>query len=254
MASVSRDRLVAYLNDLLDADRTGDFGPNGLQVEGTATVEHVVTGVSACRQLFEHAAAIGAQAVLVHHGLFWRGDSRRLVGFRKRRVGELISSDINLIAYHLPLDRHAELGNNALAARRLGLEEIEEFGTYEGAPLGFRGRFREPVEAAELSRRSEALFGQAPRLFGGSGEPISTLGIISGAAQRELYTAVDEGLDAFLTGEASEWVVNVARETGTLYVAAGHYATERLGIEALGEHVAAHFGLTVEFLDVPNPV
>jgi dinuclear metal center YbgI/SA1388 family protein len=210
--------------------------------------------VSACNQLFEHAASVSAEAVLVHHGLFWRGDPLELVGFRKRRVAELIRHDINLIAYHLPLDRDAELGNNALAARALGLEDLEEFGRYEGAPLGFSGHFREPLSCTGLAARCAEVFGQDPQLIGDRTQPITSLGIISGAAQRMFHEAIDSGLDAYITGESSEWVMNVARETGTLYLAAGHYATERLGIRALGERVSETFGIEVEFFDVPNPV
>lgn len=254
VSSLPRDRLVAYLDDLLEADRTGDLCPNGLQVEGAETIRRVVTGVSACRELFDHAASVSAEAVLVHHGIFWRGDPRQLVGFRKRRVANLITHDINLIAYHLPLDRHPELGNNALAAHALGLDEVEEFGSYEGAPLGFSGRFPEPLSSRSLAQRCEELFERPPQLFGDLDRPVSSLGVISGAAQRMFQSAVDSGLDAFITGEASEWVVNMARETGTVYVAAGHYATERLGIRALGEHIAERFGLEVEFFEVPNPV
>lgn len=253
-ASIARNDLVAYLDRLLDAAGTADACPNGLQVEGADTVRRVVTAVSACREVFAGARQRGADTVVVHHGIFWRGDPPQLVGFRKRRVAELLAGDLNLIAYHLPLDRHAELGNNALAARRLGLEELEEFGDYEGAWLGYRGRFPTPIGRDELAERCSAVFEQTPRLFGDRRAPIERLGMISGAAQRELYTAIDAGLDAFVTGEASEWVMNVARETDVLYVEAGHYATERLGIRALGEHLAEELGLEVEFLDVPNPV
>jgi dinuclear metal center YbgI/SA1388 family protein len=252
--TVGRDELVAYLRDLLDIDRSPDLCPNGLQVEGAARIDRLVTGVSACQELFERAVAVGAQAVLVHHGLFWRGDPRPVVGFRKRRLAELLAADVNLLAYHLPLDRHSELGNNVLAARGLGLEALVEFGSYEGAPIGWSGRFARPLAAAELAERCSTLFGQRPQLFGGADRPVSTLGVISGGAQREFHAAIAAGLDAFLTGEASEWVVNVARETGTLYVAAGHYATERLGVQALGEHLVERFGLSVEYVEVHNPV
>lgn len=251
---VARDELVAYLDRLLDVDRGGDVCPNGLQVEGADAIDRLVTAVSACREVFERARDDGAQAVLVHHGIFWRGDPPELVGFRKRRVAELFAGDLNLLAYHLPLDRHAEIGNNILAVRRLGLTDIERFGEYEGAWIGYRGRLEVPLGAGELASRCAEIFGQEPELFGDRAQPIASVAVVSGAAQRELYTAIDLGIDAFVTGEASEWVMNVARESGVTYVAAGHYATERLGIQALGEHVAERFGIAVDFVDVPNPV
>jgi len=246
--------LVSYLDQRLDAVRTADLAPNGLQVEGAETVRRIVTGVSACHELFLEARRRGADTLLVHHGIFWRGDPQVLTGFRRRRVAELLDGNLNLIAYHLPLDRHPELGNNALAARRLGLESVQPFGNFEGASLGVHGRFAGPVSADELAAKCAQIFGQAPQVFDGGRTDIRSVCIISGAAQREFHSAIDEGLDAFITGEVSEWVVNVTRETGVAYFAAGHYATETLGIRALGEDVASHFHLEVEFADIPNPI
>lgn len=254
MTTIDRDELVAHLDELLDSPRQADFGPNGLQVEGRREVRKVVTAVSACREVFEHAAAAGADLVLVHHGIFWKGMPYRLTGVQYGRVAALIENGLSLVAYHLPLDRHAELGNNALAARAFGLSDIAPFCPYEGEPIGFRGRFPQPIAAAELASRCERVFGQAPLAFLDGPERVTTLGIVSGGAQKELWTAIDDDLDAYLTGEASEWVMNVAREAGVHYLAAGHYATEVLGIRALGEHVAERFGVEIEFADVPNPV
>ncbi len=238
----------------LDAGRTADLAPNGLQVEGADTVRRIVTGVSACHQLFLEARQLNADTLLVHHGIFWRGDPQVLTGFRRRRVAELLTGNLNLIAYHLPLDRHLELGNNALAAHHFGLEAIQPFGNFEGASLGVHGRFQHPVSPDEVAAKCTEIFGQVPQVFDGGRSEIRTLGIISGAAQREFYSAIDTGLDAFITGEISEWVVNVTRETGVTYFAAGHYATETLGIRALGEDVASQFDLEVEFVDIPNPI
>jgi dinuclear metal center YbgI/SA1388 family protein len=249
-----RDELVAYLDDYLDAQTGGDYGPNGLQVEGQEEIRKIVTGVSACHDLFVEARRRGADAVLVHHGIFWNGMPYSLTGMRFQRVAELIHGGLNLLAYHLPLDRHGELGNNALAARALGLTDLEPFGEAKGAPVGFRGRFPAPVAAEELVRRCHTFYDQAPLAFLHGPDPVRTLGIISGAAQSEFYTAIDLRLDAFLTGEVSEWVMNVSRECETHYLACGHYATERCGIRALGEHLAERFDLQVEFVDVPNPV
>lgn len=250
---IATAELVRWLDEYLEAGAVEDYGPNGLQVEGPATVRRLVTGVSACHELFVRARQLEADAVLVHHGLFWRGTPQPLVGVQFRRVAELVRGEIALLAYHLPLDRHPEVGNNALAARGLGLGELTPFGRHGGTTVGFRGAFPEPVAGEELLGRCRALFGQEPLLLGPS-RPVRTLGVISGGAQRELLQAVDEGLDAYLTGEASEWVTNVARETGVTYLACGHYATERLGVRALGELLQERFGLVVEFVDVPNPV
>jgi dinuclear metal center YbgI/SA1388 family protein len=250
--TVRRDALVSYLDQYLDS-RGEDYGPNGLQVEGREEIRKVVTGVSACRELFVRAREAGADAVLVHHGLFWEGMPRTLTGFQFRRVAELIRGEMSLLAYHLPLDRHLEVGNNAVAGRQLGLRRIEPFGLHGGLPLGVKGLFPEPVSAAELVDRCRRVYAQEPLAYLAGPESISTLGIISGGGQRELYTAIEEGLDAYVTGEVTEWVMNVARETGIHYLAAGHYATERLGVKALGEHLAGRFGIEVEFIDVPNP-
>src|SRR3954447_25474945 len=250
--TVSRDALVSHLDQYLDS-RGKDYGPNGLQVEGREEIGRAATGASACQELFVRAREAGADAVLVHHGLFWEGMPRTLTGFRYRRVAELIRGEINLLAYHLPLDRHLEVGNTAVAGRALGLEAIEPFGLHEGLPLGVNGRFPAPIPAAELVARCERLYGQKPLAYLAGWDAVSTVGIISGGAQGEFYSAIDAGLDAYVTGEVTEWIMNVARETGTHYLAAGHYATERLGVRALGEHLAARFGLDVEFIDVPNP-
>ena len=249
-----RNDLIAYLDDLLEAQRGADYCPNGLQVEGKGEIHKIVTGVSACHDLFVEARRRGADAVLVHHGIFWKGMPYTLTGMRFQRVAELIRGELNLLAYHLPLDRHEELGNNGLAARALGLTDLQPFGDYKGLPVGFRGRFPEPIPAEELVRRCHTFYDQTPLAFLHGPDQVSTLGIISGAAQGELYAAADMGLDAFLTGEVSEWVMHVSRESGIHYLACGHYATERCGIRALGQHLAGRFDLQVEFIDLPNPV
>jgi dinuclear metal center YbgI/SA1388 family protein len=252
--TIELDDLIDYLDRLLAAGEGNDICPNGLQVEGRQEVRKVVTGVSACHELFVTARQTGADAVLVHHGIFWRGDSPVLTGIQFRRVAELVHGEMSLLAYHLPLDRHPELGNNALAARALGLGELAPFGTLDGENWGFRGRFAEPVSMAAFTDRCRALFGGEPLVFAHGPDPVTTAGIVSGGAQRVLSQAIDAGLDLFLTGEVSEWVMNLSREAGIHFVAAGHYATERLGVRALGEHLAERFGIEVEFVDVPNPV
>ena len=252
--TVDRQTLIAYLDELLEGQKGRDYGPNGLQVEGRQEISKIVTGVSACQELFVKAREAGADAVLVHHGIFWDGMPSVLTGIQYRRVAELIRGDMSLIAYHLPLDRHPELGNNVLAAKELGLRGLEPFGDHGGLPIGFKGHFPFPVAPAELVDKCKQVYGQEPLTFLDGPDPIRTLGVISGGAQRELYTAIDENLDAYITGEVSEWVMNVAREAKIHYLACGHYATERLGIRALGENLAARFGIEAEFIDVPNPV
>ncbi len=252
--SVAREALVDYLRELLDSDEGKDYCPNGLQVEGGTEIRRLVTGVSACQELFEQARCRNADAVLVHHGIFWDSTSPVVTGMQYRRIRELILGEINLLAYHLPLDRHPELGNNALAAEAFGLVDRLPFALHKGVAIGFKGRFETPISTDDLVRRCAEVYGQEPLAFRSGPERIESLGIVSGGAQREFHQAVAEGLDAYITGEVSEWVMNVAREEGVHYLAAGHYATERLGVRALGEHLAQRYGIEVEFIDVPNPV
>jgi dinuclear metal center YbgI/SA1388 family protein len=253
-ATIDRNQLLRYLDAFLEGQKGRDYGPNGLQVEGRSEIRKVVTGVSACQELFERARELGADAVLVHHGLFWDGTPRTLTGFRYRRVAELVRGEMSLFAYHLPLDRHPEVGNNVIAAQLFGLQDLEPFGLHEGLPIGFQGRFPSPIGAEALAALCQKVFGQAPLAFLEGPEEVSTIGIISGGAQREVYQAIEAGLDAYVTGESSEWVMNVAREAKIHYLAAGHYATERLGVQALGDHLRQRLGIDVEFVDVPNPV
>lgn len=251
---MDRDELVSYLDRFLEASAGPDYCPNGLQVEGRREISKVVTGVSACSELFGHARKSASDAVIVHHGLFWQGAPQVLTGVRYRRIAELIDSGLNLIAYHLPLDRHPEVGNNAQAARALGLTQLERFGEYKGLPVGFCGVLESPLEVSELETRIASIFGQKPLVFPFGADRVSSIGIVSGDAGDCLHDAIDRGLDLFLTGEASEWTMNVAKEAGVHFVAAGHYATERLGVRALGSHLQGRFGIDVEFIDIPNPI
>lgn len=254
MGEVDRDALVRYLDELLRAPGQADSCPNGLQIEGAQRVRKVATGVSACLELFQQADAAGADTVLVHHGIFWRGDPQSLTGWRMRRVAALVRSGMNLIAYHLPLDRHPELGNNALAAEAFGLRDVAPFGDYEGQPVGCAGRFPAPVAPTALVERAARAFGQRPLAFLAGPAAVESLAIVTGGAEGLIHQALAAGYHAYLTGEASEWVMNVAREAGIHFLAAGHHATERLGIQALGDHLAHRFGLDVVFIDIPNPV
>lgn len=251
---MDRNKLVRYLDELLQSPGSHDYCPNGLQVEGRRQIRRLITGVSACHELFVEARKWQADAVLVHHGIFWKGDSQVIGGIQYKRVRELIEGQLNLIAYHLPLDRHPEVGNNSLAANAFGLTDLKPFAFHSGNPTGFQGHFPTAIAAEELVRRCQEVYNQKPLVFPYGPDPVSSLAIVSGAAQRDFHTAIDAGLDAYITGEVSEWVMNVAREAGVHYLAAGHYATERLGIRALGEHAAEQFDIKVRFIDIKNPV
>jgi len=252
---MDRDQLVAYIDDQLDVDEVNDFAANGLQVAGRRDVQRLATGVSASAALFSVAAEWRADAVLVHHGLFWRSEEpARLVGALGERVRLLFQHDMNLLAYHLPLDRHPALGNAAVLAIQLGLEQIEPFGSFHGQTLGFAGMLPTPLRPAELLPRIATLCGREPQHFPGGPEQIASIGIVTGGAPEGLDEAVAAGLDAYLTGEPREWVMQRAVEEGIHFIAAGHYATEMFGVRALGELLAKRFELDVRFFDLPNPV
>jgi dinuclear metal center YbgI/SA1388 family protein len=248
-------QLVAELDELLEADAVTDYCPNGLQVEGTPEVRRIITAVSASRELFATAADRGADAVIVHHGILWNADEApRIVGSFRERVRILLENSVSLIAYHLPLDRHLELGNAARLARRIGLEELEAFGEHRGSSAGVCGVFPTPVDVDDFFAAIAEACEREPQIFPGGNRLVSSVGIVTGGAQREFHQAVAAGLDAYVTGEATEWVLHQAAEDEVHYVAAGHYATERFGVRALGRWIAEHHGLDVEFVDLPNPV
>jgi dinuclear metal center YbgI/SA1388 family protein len=249
-----RDAILDDLAVYLDVDHFPDYGPQGLQVEGRSEVRHVVTGVSACVALFEKAAELQAEMVLVHHGLFWDRDPRILVGGGKRRVKLLLKHDITLAGYHLCLDAHLEVGNNALAARRLGLSDIEPWAEHDGRAIGVRGRWPRGVEAAAAIDQVNTLYETEALVFPYGPDVVRTVGVVSGGAQRDVRQAIADGLDLFVTGEVSEFVMHEAREAGIHFVAAGHYNTERLGIRAVGDRVADLFDVRHTFVDLPNPV
>ena len=232
-----RGDIETYLNTLLAADRFRDYGPNGLQVEGEPEVRKLVSGVTASLAFIDAAIAAGADALLVHHGLFWRGQDGRLTGWLKTRVERLMSAGVNLFAYHLPLDAHESLGNNAQFGRQLGLTADARFGEQD---LGFIG--------SAPSLTSDALV-----VIAGDGRPLRRIAWCTGGAQGYLEAAIAAGADAFLTGEISEPQAHIARETGVAFFACGHHATERYGAPALAAHVAEHFGLDHEFIEIDNP-
>jgi len=247
----ARNEIETYLNTLLAAERFKDYGPNGLQVEGAARVRRVVSGVTASLALIDAAIADGADSILVHHGLFWRGQDARLVGWLGQRVRRLMAHGINLFAYHLPLDAHPELGNNAQFGARLGLLADARFGEQE---LGFAGPAAGNASLATLAARVQAaLGGRVPVVLPGDGRALTRIGWCTGGAQGYFEAAIAAGVDAFMTGEVSEPQAHLARETGVAFLACGHHATECFGAPAVAAHLAAHFGLEHRFIEVANP-
>ncbi|MGV3655613.1 MAG: Nif3-like dinuclear metal center hexameric protein [Noviherbaspirillum sp.] len=251
--TVDRDELAGYLVQALDINRIRDFCPNGLQVEGRPAIRTLVTGVTASLALIEAALDHGADALLVHHGYFWRGEDARVVGPKRRRLQRLLANDLNLFAYHLPLDMHPELGNNAQLAGQLGLAATGRFGE-DG--LGWLGG---PADGAslsvgELAQRIGQRLGRQPLVIGDPAQPAGQIGWCTGAAQNFLSDAIAAGANTYLSGEISEPTVHLARETGVAYLACGHHATERYGVQALGRHLADRFGIRHEFIDIDNPV
>jgi dinuclear metal center YbgI/SA1388 family protein len=246
--------LVSWLDETLDASSFRDYGPNGLQVVGSAEVSHISTAVSVSLDVIERAAAAGAQMLLVHHGLFWEGSDPRIGPLERRRLETLFRHDISLVAYHLPLDAHPVLGNNARLADLVGLSEIEPFGDHRGVLLGCRGTLTQPEQPSALAARLGAAIGSQPLVLSGGDHAVRTVGIVSGGAAKDIRQAGALGLDAFITGEPSEDAMYLARELGVHFIAAGHNATETVGVQALAEAAAEHFGLTTGFLAVDNPV
>lgn len=242
--------ITSYLARQLEIDQFRDYGPNGLQVEGKSEVHKIVSGVTASLELIEAAVARGADLILVHHGLFWRGHDGRLTGWLKRRVERLLSNQINLLAYHLPLDAHPVWGNNAQLARRLGFSVTGRFGEQQ---LGFVGEVPEPIGFDDLVQNAGQVLGRSVLGVPGDGRPVRRVAWCTGGAQGYFEGAIAAGADVFITGEISEPQTHLARETGVAFVAAGHHATERYGAAALGEHLAEVFGLHHEFIDIPNP-
>jgi dinuclear metal center YbgI/SA1388 family protein len=244
-----RDEILAFASELLDLDAYPDYGPMGLQVAGASDVKRLACGVSASLELFERAAAAGAEMLLVHHGLLWDRGPRVIDDASRRRLKTLFDAEITLAAYHLALDAHPEVGNNALLARELGIDPSETF-----AGIGFGGRLAEPVSIDEFAARVREKLGSEPVVFAHGPERIERAAVITGGAARHLAEAAEAGYDLFLTGEPAEPSLHTARELGIHFVAAGHYATERIGIQALTARLAEQFGLEWEFIDLPNPV
>jgi dinuclear metal center YbgI/SA1388 family protein len=244
-----RDEILAFAAELLDLGSFRDYGPMGMQVVGSPEVTKIACGVSASRELFERAGAAGAQLVLVHHGLFWDNESRVVDETMKRRLRALFDADITLAAYHLALDAHAEVGNNALLARELGVDVEQRF-----AEIGVGGRLADPCSIEELAERVRSRLAREPLVFPEGPQRVERVAIVTGGAGKHLPDAAREGYHAFVTGEPEEPSLYTARELRIHFVAGGHYATERLGVQALAQRLAERFGVEWEFLELPNPV
>lgn len=249
----NRQQLLQAFDDLLSPARFKDYGPNGLQVEGRERIAKVVSGVTASRALIEAAVAAQADAVFVHHGLFWRGQDGRVTGWMKQRLALLLAHDINLFAYHLPLDAHPELGNNAQLGRQLGLEADGRFGEQDLGFIGARAGGGAFVDSQALARHVEQALGRGVTCVPGATGPITRIAWCTGGAQGYFEEAIAAGAQAFLTGEISEPQAHYARECGVSFLACGHHATERYGAPAVAAHVAAQLGLRHEFIDIDNP-
>jgi len=245
------EELRDYNASLLQTGLFKDYCPNGLQVEGRAEVRRIATGVTASQQVLEEAIAWGADAVLVHHGYFWRNENAAITGIKKKRIGQLLRNDVSLLAYHLPLDSHAELGNNAQLGKLLGLNALGRFGDQD---IVWSGELESPQSLAQFAKQLEHDFQRTPQIIGDSTKSIRKVAWCSGGAQGYFEAAIAQGVDAYITGEISEQNYHLSCETGVAFISAGHHATERLGIQALGAHLAEKFDLEHQFFDQDNPV
>ena len=251
--SVGRAELLGAFDGLLQAERFKDYGPNGLQVEGKSQVHKIISGVTASLALIEAAVAADADAIFVHHGLFWRGQTGAVAGWMKQRLALLLKHDINLYAYHLPLDAHPELGNNAQLGLRLGLTATARFGDQNLGFLGGRTDGSSFKDALELSRCVEKALNRPVTVVDQAKLAINKIAWCTGGAQRYFEAAIDAGADAFITGEISEPQAHYAREMNVSFIACGHHASERYGAPAVAAHIAAQYGLVHEFIDIDNP-
>ncbi|MCK9989740.1 MAG: hypothetical protein RugAbin2_00754 [Rugosibacter sp.] len=251
LKTMQREALRQYLDGLLKSADFRDYCPNGLQVEGKAGVQRVICGVTASQALLDEAIERQADAILVHHGWFWKGEDGRVTGFRRQRLASLLAHDISLFAYHLPLDAHPTLGNNAQLAKRLGWT-IE--GNFSEQNIGFVGVPPAPTFAGELAQWVHQALGRAPLLIGDATRTIKRIAWCTGGAQSYFEEALATGADIFVSGEISEQTVHMARETGMLYLAAGHHATERYGVMALAAHLSDACSISCDFVDIDNPV
>jgi dinuclear metal center YbgI/SA1388 family protein len=247
-------KLANKLDQLLEIHQFKDYCPNGLQIEGTEEVRKIITGVTACQALIDIAIQENADAILVHHGFFWKGEAPEIVGMKYKRIKSLIDNGINLYAYHLPLDVHPELGNNKQLANLLEIVDRRPLEPWDKRSVGRVGKFEKSLTANELSTRIESVLDRPALHIAGGKAEIQSVAWCTGGGQDYITIAAEQGIDAFISGEISERTVHIAREMGIHYFAAGHHATERYGVKALGEWLAEEFELQVKFIDIDNPV
>lgn len=243
--------LTQACSQFLNADKYHDYAPNGLQVQGRAQVQRVVTGVTACLDLIEAARELQADAIFVHHGWFWKREDPRIIGVRHKRIQAILAADMSLVAYHLPLDDHPDIGNNALLGQALGFCPQARFGDDQ---LGWIGAPEQDVSVAALAERVASALNRAPLVLGDAARCVRRVAWCSGAAQDMIEEAAAAGADCFISGEVSERTLHIAKEAGITYLACGHHATERFGIAALGRWMHEQFDLDVHFVDIDNPV
>lgn len=248
-----RTDVIAILDGWLQPQLVQDYCPNGLQVEGRSDIQHVITGVTASQQLIDEAVRLGADTLLVHHGYFWKGEDARVIGMKQRRLKTLLAHDINLIGYHLPLDIHPEFGNNAELLRLLGASSVDAVADVSPPGILMSGRLQSPKSGYELADAIETILQRTLVAVALNEQPISRIAVCTGGGQGFIEHAVAAGVDAFITGEVSEQTIHVARECGIQFFAAGHHATERYGVKALGERLQKESGVRVDFVDMDNP-
>lgn len=251
--SITNLELKTYLDGLLRVNEISDYCPNGLQVEGKDTIQKIVTGVTASQALIDKAISVNADAILVHHGYFWKGEAQSITGMKKKRIAALLANDINLYGYHLPLDVHPEYGNNRQLGNLLQVENIRAATQIKPVGVVMLGELPEPVSAITLQEKLQQLLGRAVLTETAEESTLKSIAWCTGGGQGFIESAVELGVDGFITGEVSEQTIHTAREMNVSFFAAGHHATERYGIKALGEHISEHFSIDVEFIDIPNP-
>lgn len=251
---MNNKKLANKLDQLLEIHQIKDYCPNGLQIEGGMDVKKIVTGVTASQELIDRAIEARADAILVHHGYFWKNESQPIVDMKFKRISALIKNNINLYAYHLPLDLHQELGNNTQLAKLLQITDRRPLEPWNKHSFGRVGKFQEALSPQELTDLISDSLGRVPLHIDGGKEEIKSVAYCTGGGQDYISIAADQGIDAFISGEISEKTVHIAREMGIHYFAAGHHATERYGIKALGEYIQSEFDIDVEFIDIDNPV
>lgn len=251
--AIALTSLVAEANRYLNVADINDYCPNGLQVEGRPQVQRIVSGVTASQALLDAAVEAGADVVLVHHGYFWKGEDTCITGIKQRRLKTLLMNDLSLLAYHLPLDIHPQVGNNVQLASRLGIEVEGQLEPGNPRTVGLVGMLPEPMPMEEFALRVHQVLGRQPLVVEGP-DMVRRIGWCTGGGQGFIEQAVTAGVDVFLSGEASEQTFHFARENGIGFIAAGHHATERYGVQALGEYLARRFALEHRFIDCANPV